>query len=85
MSFCVYFLKSLTNNDLYIGSTENLEKRVALHNTGKVKSTKAYLPWKLLDFEIYDLRNEATKRERFLKSGQQKEILKKKYGAVAKR
>ena len=82
--YYVYFLTSLTNQDLYIGSTENLEKRVILHNDGRVKSTKAYKPWKLSDYEVYNTRSEAIKRERFLKTGQQKEILKKKYGRVAK-
>ncbi len=79
--FYVYFLKSLKNNDLYIGSTENLEKRFALHNLGKVKSTQFYRPWKILDHEVYNTRSEAVKRERFLKNHQQKEILKKIYMA----
>jgi len=78
----VYFLQSLKNNDLYVGSTEDVEKRVALHNAGKVKSTKAYRPWKLLDFEEGESRSVAVKRERFFKTHQQKEILKKKYGLM---
>ncbi len=79
MEHFVYFLLSLQNNDLYVGSTENVEKRLALHNSGKVKSTKAYRPWKLLGFETYNSRSEAVKREKFYKAHQQKEILKKKY------
>ena len=78
----MYFLQSLKNNDLYVGSTEDVEKRVALHNAGKVKSTKAYRPWKLLDFEEGESRSVAVKRERFFKTHQQKEILKKKYGLM---
>ncbi len=77
--YYVYFLKSLENNDLYIGSTENVNNRLKKHNNGQVKSTKFYRPWQLLDFETYDTRSEAVKRERFLKTGQQKELLKKKY------
>ena len=77
--YYVYFLKSLTNNDLYIGSTVELENRVNLHNDGKVKSTKPYRPWQLLGCEVYNSRSEAVRRERFLKDHQQKEILKKKY------
>lgn len=75
--YYVYFLKSLINNDLYIGSTENLEERVFLHNAGKVKSTRGYKPWRLVGCEEYESRSEAVQRERFLKSGQQKELLKK--------
>ena len=78
----MYFLQSLKNNDLYVGSTEDVEIRVALHNAGKVKSTKAYRPWKLLDFEEGESRSVAVKRERFFKTHQQKEILKKKYGLM---
>ena len=80
--FYVYFLGSLRNQDLYVGSTKDLEKRFSLHNTGKVKSTKPYTPWRLLGYEVYNSRSEAVKRERFLKNGQQKEILRKKYGLV---
>ena len=82
--YFVYFLKSLKNNDLYVGSTEDIKNRLARHNTGKVKSTKFYRPWELLEFEIYPTRRDAVRRERLLKSGQQKEILKKKYGQIAK-
>ena len=82
--FYVYFLKSLKNNDLYIGSTENLENRFLLHNSGKVRSTKFYKPWELLGYETYNSRSEAVKREYFLKTGQQKELLRIKFGLVAK-
>ena len=78
--YYVYFLKSEKNGDLYVGSTENLENRIFFHNSGKVKSTKAYRPWKLVGFEEYQSRSEATRKEKFFKTGQQKEILKRKYG-----
>ena len=82
--YFVYFLKSLKNLDLYIGSTENIEQRLERHNGGRVKSTKPYRPWQLLDFEVYNSRGEAVRREKFLKTSQQKELLKIKYGLVAK-
>ena len=82
--FYVYFLGSLKNNDLYVGSTENVESRFKRHNSGLVRSTKAYRPWKLLGFEQYATRSEAVQKEQFYKSHQQKELLKKKYGLVAK-
>ncbi|MEK7520721.1 MAG: GIY-YIG nuclease family protein [Patescibacteria group bacterium] len=84
MNYCVYILKSIKNDDVYIGSAASLFNRVKLHNAGRVKSTKAYRPWKLLGYEEYASRSEAVKRERFLKNHQQKEIIKKKYGLVAK-
>lgn len=77
--YYVYFLKSLRNNDLYIGSTENVFNRLKKHNLGEVKSTQFYRPWELLGFEEFKTRSEAVRRERFLKTGQQKELLKRKY------
>jgi len=76
--FYVYFLQSLKNNDLYVGSTENIENRLKRHNSGKVKSTKFYRPWRLIGYEEYESRSEAVKMEKFSKSHQQKEILKQK-------
>ncbi len=82
MQFCVYILRSLKNGDFYIGSTGDLDNRFKLHNCGKVKSTKAYIPWKLLEFRKCNNRGEAVRLEKFLKSHQQKDILKKKYMAT---
>ncbi len=82
MSFWIYILKSLKNNDIYVGSTENLEKRVSLHNGGRVRSTKANIPWLILEKRRCNSRSEAVQLERFLKTGQQKEMLRKKYDLI---
>ena len=84
MHYYVYILKSLKNNDIYVGSTANLFKRIALHNQGRVKSTKGYKPWELLEHYEYDSRSEAVQQEKHIKQHQQKELLKKKFGLVAK-
>lgn len=39
----VYFLQ-LSNDDIYVGSTNDLKRRLSLHQTGAVLSTRAYLP-----------------------------------------
>jgi putative endonuclease len=54
---------------LYKGSTQNLEQRLGYHNQGKVTFTSKYLPWELVLFEPFDTRVEATKREKWYKSG----------------
>lgn len=72
------------NGNIYVGSTANLEERVVSHNSGRVKSTKAYQPWELMESREFKSRSEAVKQERFLKTGQQKEILRRKYGHVVK-
>ncbi len=79
MFYCVYILRSGVNNDIYVGSTVNLENRLQLHNSGKVKSTKAYRPWQLLEYHKCSTRSEAVRLEKFFKTHQQKEIIKKKY------
>ena len=79
VNYYIYVLKSDRNDDIYIGSTANLKKRIILHNQGKVKSTKAYHPWKLLEYYERSSRSEAMKYEKFLKTGQQKEIIRKRY------
>ncbi|OGI80739.1 hypothetical protein A3I25_00955 [Candidatus Nomurabacteria bacterium RIFCSPLOWO2_02_FULL_42_17] len=81
MKYYTYVLQSLKNSDIYIGSTENWQKRISMHNRGKVKSTKGYKPWVLLEYKEFDSRSGAVKHERFLKTGQQKEILKRKHKA----
>jgi len=48
MPYFTYILKSQKNNDIYIGSCENVLIRLNRHNAGKVKSTKGYKPWDLL-------------------------------------
>ena len=68
MKYHVYILLSLKNNDIYIGSTANLQNRINLHNQGKIKSTKAYKPWKLLEYRKFNSRGEAMKQEMFLKN-----------------
>ena len=79
--FYTYVLVSSKNGDIYIGSTEDLNNRVDLHNQGKVKSIKGYRPWKLLEYREFESRSEAVRYEKFLKNHQQKEMLKEKYKA----
>ncbi|MDD5040033.1 MAG: GIY-YIG nuclease family protein [Patescibacteria group bacterium] len=74
--YYVYVLK-LNNGDLYIGYTENLNKRLVSHQSGRSQFTKPYRPVKLVCYEAYRSKEDATKREYHLKTGQQKELLKK--------
>jgi putative endonuclease len=71
----VYFLKSEKNGDVYIGCSDDLRRRFAEHNSGKVRSTGPNRPWKLIGYEAYRAKSDATEREYFLKSGQQRELL----------
>ena len=80
--FYVYFLKSTVNGHIYVGSCEDIQKRLLRHNAGQVKSTKAYKPWILLGYGVVATRSEAMAKEKFYKTGQQKELLKMKYANV---
>ena len=73
----VYAIKSKNRNYIYIGLTSNLEERLQRHNSGREKTTRAYRPFELIYLEDQPTREEARKREKYLKSGVGKEFLKK--------
>jgi putative endonuclease len=64
----VYVLYSDRTGRRYIGHTKNLDRRIKEHNTGRVKSTKAGLPWRLIAYKEYSFRSEARWVERSLKN-----------------
>lgn len=77
MDYIVYAIKSQKDQKIYVGMTNNIERRLKEHNTGAVFSTKGYRPWKLIYTEnCGNKRSEARKREKTLKSGYGKEFLK---------
>jgi len=65
--FYVYFLKSLKDDNLYFGSTNDLRRRLSDHNTGKVPSTKTRRPFELRYYEAYAKESDARGREAALK------------------
>ncbi len=75
--FYTYILKSLNNNSYYVGSCENVKIRFNLHNKGQVKSTKRYVPWKLIYKEEYKTLSEAMKREIQIKSWKKRAAIEK--------
>ena len=66
--FYTYILKSLKDNKYYYGSTEDLQRRIKYHNSGKVRSTKNRRPFVIHYFEEYNSKTEAIKRESFFKT-----------------
>ena len=74
--YYVYALKSLKNGDLYIGFCHDLKLRVSQHNNKQSKSTSSNIPWKLVFYEAYLSKLDATKREKQLKNHRAKEDLK---------
>jgi len=70
MYFFIYVLYSKKLKKRYVGSTKNIDKRLAEHNSGKSKFTKAGIPWELVYTESFQTNTEARSRETFLKTGQ---------------
>ena len=66
--FVVYVLRSLRDGKRYIGMTENIQRRLNEHNTGKVCSTKSRVPFVLLHHEEFKTRREVHRREEYFKT-----------------
>lgn len=75
--YCVYVLRSVKNQRLYTGFTSDLERRLTEHNSGHTKSIRYSGPYEVVYVEKGFSHLEAVRRERFLKSGQGREELKK--------
>ena len=77
--FSVYVIRSETAGKIYIGHTQDLEKRLREHNDPECYSSKFTKrfpgPWVLLYSESYGTRSEAFRRERWLKTGSGREFL----------
>jgi len=73
--YFVYAIKSITKNYIYVGMSNNLERRLKEHNNAENRSTKLYKPFVLILSEELETREVARKREKFLKSGIGKEYL----------
>ncbi|TSA46442.1 GIY-YIG nuclease family protein [bacterium] len=77
--YFVYVLKSIGRNYIYVGLTNDLERRISQHQKGKETTTAPYRPFSTLFTETFENRPEARKREKYLKSGIGKEWIKREY------
>ena len=74
--YYVYVLKSEIDHNHYVGYTQNLKERLYNHNEGKIKSTKNRKPFILIYFEGCLNQQDATKREKYLKTAWGKRYIK---------
>ena len=66
--YYAYVLQSKKDNGFYIGFTKNLKLRFEQHTKGQVDSTKNRRPLKLIYYEACLNQEDATKREKYLKT-----------------
>ncbi len=74
--YYTYILQSKKDGQFYTGYTSDLNNRLKLHNEGKVASTKDRLPVKLVYYEASGHQQDATHREKYLKTAWGKRYIK---------
>ena len=74
--FYTYVLQSKKDKQFYTGYTDDLKDRLSLHNVGKVESTQNRLPVKLVYYEACLNQQDATHREKYLKTAWGKRYIK---------
>ena len=75
--YYTYVLQSEKDGNFYVGFTKNLKQRFDFHSKGMVDSTKDRRSLKLIYYEACIDRDDATKRERHLKTHYGRMYLKK--------
>ena len=86
MKYFVYMLKSLGRNSVtYVGYTNNLKKRINLHNTSKGAKFTRGRKWKLIYKEKLNSKKEAISREYYIKHNKnlRKKIKNENFNSIA--
>ena len=66
--WCLYINQHTATNDLYIGKTENLQRRLQEHNAGRQAATHRQSgEWIIIYAEAYRGKEDADERETMLK------------------
>jgi putative endonuclease len=75
MAFSVYIIQSQSSGRFYVGSTQDVQARLARHNQGRSSYTKAQRPWHLIYTEQFESRSEALNREYEIKKRKSKSFI----------
>jgi putative endonuclease len=74
----VYILRSISQPDkLYVGLTENLERRLAEHNSGSQIYSRRYAPWEMVTYVAFSDPTVAADFEKYLKTPSGKALCRK--------
>ena len=81
MTYFVYVIGNYKHKKLitYVGYTNNLKKRLNLHNSGKGAKFTRGRYWKLIYYEKYNTRKKAMLREFYIKKNRTLRATIKKY------
>ena len=77
--YYTYVLRSLKDNRFYTGFSKDLKQRFEQHQKGRIDSTKDRRLLELIYYEACLDQNDATKREKYLKTYNGKMFLKKRF------
>ncbi|MCB9314819.1 MAG: GIY-YIG nuclease family protein [Lewinellaceae bacterium] len=66
--YYVYIIYSATTDKYYVGSCQDLNRRLTEHNTGRSTYTKTGAPWDLKWQSTFETRSLAVKEERRIKA-----------------
>ena len=73
----VYILESAKDKSIYIGSTNDIRRRLTEHNSGIVDSTKPRIPFELKAYVAVRDKSKAVELEQYFKTGSGRAVLKK--------
>jgi predicted GIY-YIG superfamily endonuclease len=66
----VYIIQSIVHpSQYYTGITNDIQRRLEDHNSGKSPHTNRYKPWKLISYTYFAEDDRAAKFEQYLKTG----------------
>jgi len=74
--YYVYAISSKSRKYIYVGLTNDIDRRFKEYNNGYNKTTRTYKPFILIYSEVFKTRKEVREKEIYLKSGIGKELLK---------
>ena len=74
MSWYVYILRSDKDGDYYKGITENIDRRLEEHNSGKSQFTSTKMPWQLVYLKEMSDKRDAIIEEKCLKKLNRKSL-----------
>ena len=82
MKYTVYILRSLSSKKSYVGVTNNIERRIEEHNSGKHFYTKRHTPWEVIHTEEYSNFQEAQRKEKYLKTTSGRRVMQKIFDSI---